>query len=414
MCCFVFFLLGNYHVAAETGSRGDYITVKIAVIGPGDELYFWWGHMALIIEDAAAGDSRFYDWGVFSFNADHFFSNFAFGRLIYMVTVSKTDTMLRHYIETNRAVTVYTLDLDDEEKEEIKRRAEKNVLPENSTYLYNHFSDNCVTRILYLIDDAVNGEFGKAYMNSPGRFTLREHVRRHTWFSPFWDWILNFVMGQGIDRPATMWEEMFLPSEVGRNIKNFFYTDAAGNQRPLVNSVEIINRSRGRPDVLDIPRKQAIRTIPWGLLLAAIAILAVFFSRKKPQTGHLISGLYQCLLGLCFGIAGSVLFFLTFFTNHDYTWHNINVIFVNPLLLSAIPLGILFAFTKNERKRYFASNFLKALWTYVFLGGLLTMAAKLSPMYYQQNHVTLVLLLPCALVLSYLPQIFIHRKEKHL
>ncbi|MDR2101934.1 MAG: hypothetical protein LBP43_05135, partial [Treponema sp.] len=114
-------------------------------------------------------------------------------------------------------------------------------------------------------------------------------------------------------------------------------------------------------------------------------------------------GLGQSFLGFFFGIAGTVLLFMTFFTDHDYTYHNSNILYINPLLLGALPLGIVFAFTGDEKKRLSAARFLRALWTYVFLGGVLTMVIKLFPGFYQQNQVTQALVLPIALVLSFIP-----------
>jgi hypothetical protein len=115
----------------ETGDkgRGEYLSVKIAVMGPGDELYFWWGHIALIIDDALTGQSRFYDYGLFSFDNENFFINFALGRLLYSVGVSPAENNIRAYIFTNRDITVYTLNLSAAKREEIWRFAEKNALP---------------------------------------------------------------------------------------------------------------------------------------------------------------------------------------------------------------------------------------------------------------------------------------------
>ena len=110
-------------------------------------------------------------------------------------------------------------------------------------------------------------------------------------------------------------------------------------------------------------------------------------------------GITQSLLGLFFGLAGSMLFFMTFFSNHDYTFHNSNILYVNPLLLGAVPLGIIFGFTKKEKKRFISARLLKILWIYVLLGGLLTMVIKLFPAYYQQNQVTQAMVLPIALTL---------------
>jgi hypothetical protein len=390
-----------------TGSRGDYLTLKVVVAGPGDELYFWWGHIALVIEDAVTGQNRFYDWGVFSFDADNFFLNFAFGRLLYRCGVSPEESSFRVYRNTNRDITVYTLDLPAGTKDEIRRFAEWNVLPENRNYFYHHFNDNCATRIRDILDTATGGQFRAAFGEAPGRFTLRQHVRRHTWFSPFFDWILSFLMGQDIDTPLTVWQEMFLPQEIGDRILDFTYTDTAGRERKLVSSVEALNRAVNRPRVLAVPLIQWPRELAVGIAAAAILAFFMYIRRKKPAAGRILLGISHSLFGLFFGAAGSVLFFMTFFTNHDYTYHNSNVIFVNPLLLAAVPLGIMMA--KGPKKagvlssRFSPERFLRILWTYVFLGGVLTMVLKLLPWFYQQNQVDLALILPIAVTLSVAP-----------
>ena len=379
-------------------TRSDALTLKIAVIGPGDELYFWWGHIGLVAEDKISGTSRFFDWGVFSFDNENFFLNFAYGRLIYSCMVSNAEYNFSHFIRTNRDITLYTLDLPGDKKEAVMRFAENNMLPENRDYNYHHFEDNCATRIRDIVDLALDGRFKADFINERSRFTLRQHVRRHTWFSPFFDWLLNFLMGQDIDRPITVWDDMFLPSEIATRIKDYHYMDSAGNERSLVSSVEVMNRSVGRPIVLDIPRKQWPRELFVSLVFSALLVSVYLFCSKKKFV-RIFLGLAQSLLGLFFGISGSVLFFMTFFTDHDYTYHNSNVFYVNPLFFAALPLGLIFAFTHNEKKRFVATRLSRAFWTYILLGGFLTMVIKLSPAFYQQNQVTQALVMPVALVM---------------
>jgi hypothetical protein len=401
-------------------SRGDYLTLKVAVMGPGDELYFWWGHIALIIDDAATGESRFYDWGIFSFDTENFFLNFAFGRLLYRCGASPAEASFRVYRNTNRDITVYTLDFPAQTKEAIRRFAENNILPENRNYFYHHFRDNCATRIRDILDTALDGQFSAAFGEAPGRYTLRQHVRRHTWFSPFFDWVLNFLMGQGIDTPIRVWDEMFLPQEIGDRIRDFRYTDASGATRKLVSSVEVLNRAVDRPRVLDVPRKQWPRELVLGLAAAVLFIVLFAVRRKRPALGRVLLGVSQSLLGLFFGGAGLVLCFMSFFTNHDYTYHNSNILYINPLLLAAVPLGIMMARGRYESARHLRHRFwrrlrrrssleqrrssperlLRILWTYVFFGGILTMVIKLFPWFYQQNQVTQALVLPFALILA--------------
>ncbi|MDR0472208.1 MAG: DUF4105 domain-containing protein [Treponema sp.] len=384
-------------LSGQANLRGnDPLIVKVAVIGPGDELYFWWGHIGLVIENTRTGQSNFYDWGIFSFERENFFYNFAFGRLIYTCGAVPLEWNIGNYLDTNRDITLYTLDLPREKKEKILRYAEWSIQPENKDYYYHHFRDNCATRIRDIVDMALDGEFKEQYASMPGRFTLRQQVRRHTWFNPFFDWSLNFLMGQGIDTPITVWDDMFLPSEIGNRINEFAYTAAPGGKKTrLVSSVETLNTAVGRPQVLEFPRRQW----PVELLASAVFSLAAglaFLICGKRKGFRVFIGTVQSLLGLFFGIAGSILFFMTFFTDHDYTYYNSNILFVNPLFLAAVPLGLIFAFTGSEKKRFVSARILLILWVYTFMGGLLTMAIKLFPVFYQQNQVTQALVLPLA------------------
>jgi hypothetical protein len=150
---------------------------------------------------------------------------------------------------------------------------------------------------------------------------------------------------------------------------------------------------------LDRPRR-LWELVP-GLLAAGLFVFFMVQEKRQRKIFRTLSYLIQSFLGLFFGSAGFLLFFLSFFTDHDYTYHNSNVIFVNPLLLAAVPLGIICALSGGGRFR--TGMLLKALWTYVFLGGVISMAIKCFPGFYQQNQATQALVLPFAFVLSFFP-----------
>jgi hypothetical protein len=384
-------------------SLGENLTVKIAVMGPGDELYFWWGHIALIIEDSVTGRSRFYDYGIFSFKNDKFFYNFAFGRLLYSCGSSSAENSIAVYISTNRDVVIYTMDLPPEKRITVRDFAEINILPENKDYYYHHFKDNCSTRIRDIIDFATDGQFKSQYGQVPGRFTLRQHVRRHTWFSPAADWILNFLMGQDIDKPITVWEDMFLPSEVGRRIEEFSYSDSNGVIRKLVTEVEFVNKAEDRPAVLDVPRKQWPRELAFSLVLSAIFGFFFFLQAKNRGAGRVFAGLSMSLAGFVFGVTGLILYFMGIFTNHDYTYHNANMIFSTPLLLAAVPLGVRYALIKDDGRRFAYGVILRLIWLLSTLGVFVSMFIKLLPQYWQQNLTDQMLMLPIALVFALQP-----------
>jgi hypothetical protein len=384
-------------------ANGENLTLKVVVMGPGDELYFWWGHIALIVEDSITGRSRLFDYGLFSFDNENFFVNFAFGRLIYSCGVSPTDRVFANYMSANRSIDIYTLDIPPEKRLEVLRFAEINVLPENRDYYYHHFRDNCSTRIRDIIDLATDGQFFEKYGHAPSRFTFRDHVRRHTWFSPPVDWVLNFWMGQVIDIPITVWDDMFLPSEVGKHIDEFWYTDANGERRKLVTSIESYYRAHGRPIVLEVPRNQWPRQLVFSLVLSLVFGFFCFLQAKKIRAGKILYGLSMSFAGFVFGSAGLLLYFMNLFTNHDYTYENYNILFGTPLLLAAVPLGICYAFTKKRSKFLFCDTLLRLLWLLTAIGIFVSMAIKLFPSFYQQNLTDQMLMLPLALTFALQP-----------
>jgi len=384
-------------------ANGEDLTLKVAVMGPGDELYFWWGHLALIIEDNKTNNSYFFDYGIFDFDQDNFFYNFAFGRLLYCCGISYTDRSLNAYYKTNRDIIIYTLDVPPEKKEEIYNFAMTNILPENKDYYYHHFRDNCSTRIRDIMDTVTEGQFKKQFENKKSEFTLRQHVRRHTYFSPVGDWFLNFLMGQVIDTPITVWDDMFLPSEVGKYIGNFWYTDGSGKLRRLVSSIETLNIARDRPPVLDKPLKQWVRQLCFSLALTVFIGFFFFLYSKNIKAGRVLAGISMSLCAFFFGVFGLLLYFMNLFTNHDYTFQNANMIFCTPLLLVLFPTSIIFAFTRKEKRLLKCDHLIRIIWLLTVLGVFISMIIKIFPKFYQDNLTDQMLMLPLALLFTFQP-----------
>jgi hypothetical protein len=87
--------------------------------------------------------------------------------------------------------------------------------------------------------------------------------------------------------------------------------------------------------------------------------------------------------------------------NNDYIQQNINILFVNPLLLVMVPLGILEA---AQYGRPWPGKGLKIIWTYVFISGMVTVLIKALPAFCQQNQSTQAIVLPVAFASSYVPE----------
>jgi hypothetical protein len=186
-------------------------------------------------------------------------------------------------------------------------------------------------------------------------------------------------------------------------IEEFSYSDSSGVIRRLVTGAEVVNKAEGRPPVLDIPRKQWPRELFFSLVLSAVFSFFFFLQAKNCGVGRVLAGLSMSLSGFVFGVAGLLLYFMSIFTNHDYTYHNANMIFSSPLLLAAIPLGIRYALIKDDGKRFLCATLLRLIWLLSVLGVFISMLIKLLPQYWQQNLTDQMLMLPIALIFALQP-----------
>jgi hypothetical protein len=289
-------------------SRGEYLQIKLVTIDPGDELTMWWGHTALIVEDLRFNTSLFYNYGIFSFEQDNFIRNFAMGRLIFWVGAWNTEGALDYYKSLNRTIRMQILDFAPERRLELARFLAHNALPENREYLYDHYYDNCSTRLRDLIDRMVDGQFAQSCLQ-PARMTLRQHTRRHT-HQHFWmDLLLMYLMNDTIDKPITRWQEMFLPTELEKNIQSLSISDSSGVRRKLVSENILFFEASERSPVPEFAPQHWPVTLALGGFLAMLCLyLAHFYLNRTPASKYLFA-IYHSLLGLVFGLAGLILFF---------------------------------------------------------------------------------------------------------
>jgi hypothetical protein len=379
-------------------------TVKLVVYGPSDEIFIWWGHAAIIVEDEN-GAAFTYDWGIFDYPGDDFLAAFFQNQVRYRSAKSYTRYDMESYFAEDRDIVVYTLDLDEAGTEAIIRYAEENVLPENCWYDYDDFTDNCSTRIRDVIDLGTGGQLRSWAENEKGRFTFRQHIRRFMAFHPWVDWYTGFLIGRILDRETTAWDEMFVPVELGRHIRDFSFTGADGETRKLVTHVELLNQSKTRPPVLNAPPDERTRSFVAGSFFALFFLFLVWAARNDThrRAGRITSGILQSAAGLFFGLSGLAVLLAPIFAGNEYLVHNNNALFVNPLFFLAVPLGIFSARGKNIRfgkKTIPAEKALRVLWGYMLLAVLAALLLNLSPSLRQANGSAIVFTLPIALAFT--------------
>jgi hypothetical protein len=380
-------LWGQQFVPWATGqSQPNHLEIKLVTIGPGDDLTSWWGHNALIVQDTVLNTSRFYNYGLFSFQQKNFITNFAMGRLWFWVGHSSVSASLEYYRKLDRDILIQTLQLQPEKRKEIAAFLAENVKPENRDYLYDHYNDNCATRIRDIINRATDDQLYQ-FSKEKSRMTLRQHTRCFTHPYFFMDWLLMFLMNDTIDSQIRQWDAMFLPRELANIASKMSYQDSTGRQIPLVADSYYFHKSEnGRR----IPDKAPVHYWPVGFFLGLLIASFVLFFAFLSRHGHPNYFKYSTLVtGIFLGFPGLALFLLSFFTDHTVTYYNENLLLINPLTFAVIVFAV--GYIRDSKK---CETWLSFLWYMHAILLCLLLILKMSPSFNQDNLLAIVTLGP--------------------
>ena len=313
----------------------DSIRFSLLTCGAGEEIYSFFGHTAIRYENYTKGVDVVFNYGLFSFSAPNFIWRFVKGETDYMLGVIEYQRFVTEYAHDNRAVWQQTLNLTDEESNTLLALLQKNYLPENRVYRYSFFFDNCSTRPRDRIEDCINGEV--VYNSTDNRQSFRDIVYQATKEHPWERFGMDFCLGPEADRPISYREEMFSP---------FYLMDAFGQakikednnrERPLVGAtteiVSVQDMEKGKPFPLT-PMRSAL------LLFIVITSATIYGIRKKKS----LWGIDLALFAVA-GLSGSVIAFLSFFSEHPAVSPNYLIFVFHPLHFLLLPL-----FLRKEAK----------------------------------------------------------------
>jgi Domain of unknown function (DUF4105) len=367
-------------------SRGEDLTVMLVTFSPGDDLFSWWGHSALVVQDERLNVGRLYNYGMFGFDQKTLWK-FVQGRLEFWVGEASVGGTLNFYKLLNRDVRLQELDLEPDQRLKVAKALDDNVQPENRTYLYHHYNDNCATRPRDMVDLAVGGQL-KAATAKPARMGLRHHTRRYSLVSPPMSVVLDYLQSHELDRPITMQQEAFLPDELERQVDALVVTHADGSQRPLVKK-KVVWFQSDRPKVPETPPSYIPHLLALGFATGGAAFGLGRAARNKKTWARRLLGLLNFGLGLVWGTFGLFLTLVWLFTDHEVAHHNENLFLIHFVQLAAVPYGI-----KLFRGKATAWNGLYWTWVISLGAAVLGLALKVLPPFYQNNWTIIALALP--------------------
>lgn len=312
---FIFILLfSSFQLTAQQKLTSE-ATVSVVTCGSGSELYSAFGHSAFRIYDPLLKLDKIYNYGTFDFNKPNFYLNFAKGKLIYQLSTTSYGYFLQQFNYENRWVKTQELALNEADVQAVYDFLENNAKPENRSYQYDFFYDNCSTKIEEVIKTVLKDKvtFNNSHItdNKSHRDLIADYTAEKFKWGKFG---IDLALGSVIDRPATPVEYKFLPDYIylGFNMATIIID---GENKPLVKDENTVLNENMPPQPFSVLQ-------PYIVFL----VIALFFIFKTYQNykSHRRTKWVDFSLYFITGAIGVVVLLLWFATSHTATYKNFN------------------------------------------------------------------------------------------
>lgn len=307
--------------------NNDTLVISLITKYPAAEIYELYGHEAIRV--TGNGYDLAFDYGLFDFDAPNFIYRFVKGETDYLAGCHDFDMFMASCMADGAKVVEQKLNLTAEESQQLFELLSWDVKPENRSYRYNYVKNNCATKILDRLDDAVGHKIDYSDSTQYGSYRneLSHYDRNYAWYQ----FGIDLILGSGLDYELNRREEMFVPVELMKSAETAYLHDG----RKLVTETHIIYE--GKEDATLPPTPFILSPIVccYSLLLLIALLIA-----RDLRRGKINRWLYTFWYGFC-GLAGCLVFFLIFISEHEATSPNINGWWLNPFGLLAMILILL-------------------------------------------------------------------------
>ncbi len=327
-----------------------YSEISIVTADAGNELFEAFGHSAIRIKDPVLQLDLVYNYGIFDFNAPNFYTNFTKGRLLYKLGRYQFKYFLESYKQDKRWVKQQVLNLTQQQRQAFFMYLERNASPQNATYLYDPFFNNCASKLkditTTILGDKVEFNDKEIEKELSFRTLMNREIHWNTWGG----FGINLALGSKLDKTANLQQYMYLPDYVYTIFKNS--TVYFKNQKkPLVKKEELL---------LDFPnRKQSLPLISPLLVFSIIALLGIFITYRDNKNQKRTKWIDTILL-ITTGLVGFLIVFLWFFTDHSTTPNNFNVLW-------AFSPNLIIVFLLNKGKKWLSTYFIFLIFLLVII-----------------------------------------------
>jgi hypothetical protein len=305
----------------------DSLRIYLMTMGVGEDVYELFGHNALWVHDPTQPMDTVYNWGVFDFRTPGFIGRFMLGHMQYMMAGDPIDATIQFYRSLNRQVWVQELDLTDAEKKELVAFLHWNVRPENATYRYDYYRDNCSTRVRDAIDRVTGGQIRPQLKAIKTNETYRGHTLRLMQGDRALVSGVELLLGRPTDVKLSADETSFLPVEL---LKHLHAVKLDGGRRSLFKRGFVLNEATRPPEPTQVPRLW----MAFGSLGIALAALVLWLGRGlREGRRRRVAAFTVSFLAAVLGILGTIITLLVTITDHVAAHSNENMFMLNPLWL---------------------------------------------------------------------------------
>jgi hypothetical protein len=342
-----------FSLLAEQTANGQTLSpaarVSLITVSPGSELYSSFGHTAIRVIDPVASQERIFGWGTFDFTTDNFYVKFLRGTLPYTVSITDMYSMQYGYQIENRSIREQVLDLTPAQRQRLFDLLNENYQPENRTYQYKFYYDNCATRPRDKIAEACGDSLripsktvmtGKSY-----RDWMNDYLGQQPWAKVG----MNLALGTPADVKTTGWQAMYLPDQLHDQLARATLVRADGSVVPLV------AQNLTPFEAPKVFRQELPFIFDPEVVFAVIGIGVALFTVRRYQRGRVDRWLDRLLFGLS-GFFGWFLFLLWVATDHGVTAWNPTLLYLMPLHLPLVYWATGPSTTARRRTLYFGTT----------------------------------------------------------
>jgi hypothetical protein len=319
----------------------DKPVIELVTMGVGSLIWERHGHIALCVREANPSDDRCYNYGLGDFHHPLAMAwGFLRGTGSFWVGKSRVADMLWIYRDADRTIWVQPLPLTPAQKQQVIAKLEFDILEPNRYYAYDHFWDNCTTRVRNIIDDVTGGKLSGMPKTTDDR-TFRDLAREGFFGMRGPLLITDLAMGRVTDRVPTYYERMFLPQYLREAVTKLWGIE------PIVRY-----ERRGDPPLSDGPSGRV-----WFALAIVLLTSPSWITRLIGRFSR--AGLALSILP--YVVLGTALTFLAIISPLPYVrW--------NESCLVLLPLDVLVLVLPDARRRWYARGRLAMLGAIAVLG----------------------------------------------